>query len=470
MFDSFKNIYLVGIGGIGMSALARWFNTNGYFVAGYDRTSTKLCQELENEGIEIHYEDDISKIPVQIIQNPSEQTLVIYTPAIPKNHVEFDYLKEKDFLIKKRAEVLGMLTANHFTIAVAGTHGKTTTSSMIAHILKSAGYPSNAFLGGILKNYQSNLLLNTIPGKDPVMVVEADEYDKSFLQLNPSIAVVLSTDADHLDIYGDAENVSDTYAEFAKKTKENGSIFLKKGINLKLGRISPTIQVEYFALNEFCDYFAENIRIEGDIFYFDFIAGKEKIEEIKILVPGFHNVENAVLAISVALRLGIDKAQIKEAIGTYQGVRRRFDYISRGSVVYIDDYAHHPTEITAFLKSVRALYQGKKITAVFQPHLYSRTRDFLEGFAESLSIADEPVLLEIYPARELPIEGVNSENLLKKVNLENKKLVPKNELLKELEGRELEILVTIGAGDIDQYVDEIKQMIYAKQNTAITQN
>jgi UDP-N-acetylmuramate--alanine ligase len=452
MLQNYKNIYFLGIGGIGMSALARWFLANGYNVAGYDRTPTELTTQLTEEGADIHYTDDISLVPDVFKENIFE-TLVVLTPAMPQEHKEWAFFKENHYVIQKRAQVLGIISQNHFTIAVAGTHGKTTTSSFIAHILRQANKNVTAFLGGITKNYNTNLLLSNAPPKETLFVVEADEYDKSFLQLNPDIAVITSIDADHLDIYENAENVANTYESFAKKTKPKGQLFLHKSIPFDL--IVATL---YYHQTKKTDYYAENIKVENGHFVFDYISPKQKIENIVLSVVGFHNIENAIVALAVCESLGLDALQLKTGVSTFLGAKRRFDFWQReeGKPILIDDYAHHPTEITAFLTSVRALYPQKWITAVFQPHLYTRTRDFMNDFAKSLSLADEVILLPIYPARELPIEGVTSDILLEKITSKNKKVLPKNEIpayLKKLASRE--VICVMGAGDVDSILKQL---------------
>jgi UDP-N-acetylmuramate--alanine ligase len=462
-----SNVYFLGIGGIGMSALARWFKANGCFVAGYDRTPTSLTGQLQQEGIIIHFEDEIEQIP-QVFVQASPENLIIYTPAIPKDHLEYNYFNNNNFNLKKRSQVLGWLTQNLFTIAIAGTHGKTTTSSMVAHVLKSSGKNCTAFLGGITLNYNTNLLLND-PNheEEPIVVVEADEYDRSFLTLYPDIAVVNSVDADHLDIYGDAESVKTSYNEFINQVKPNGKLFLKKDIPLTTPA-DKSVKLYDFSASKTAYFQAKNIRIEDATFIFDFKSKEINIEDIRLQLPGYHNVENALVAMAVGLQTGISPEQVKQAIGSYSGVKRRFEYIIKTPyLVYIDDYAHHPAEIEALLTSVRALYPAKKITAVFQPHLYSRTRDFAEGFAQSLSLADQVVLLEIYPARELPIPGIDSKIIFDKVSASEKMICSKNNLLVQLNKLSIEVLVTIGAGDIDQYVAPIKE--YFKNKLSVNQ-
>lgn len=457
----YKFIYFLGIGGIGMSALARWFNVNGYEVAGYDRTPSPLTDALQNEGINIHFNDDIKEIPPQFLAQTA-QTLVVYTPAVPKDHVEFNYLKINGFEIQKRSQVLGTLSKNMRTIAVAGTHGKTSTSALIAHIIKDSGMNCAAFLGGITQNYQSNFLLNQ-PADDlskVPCVVEADEFDRSFLTLHPDIAVVTSTDADHLDIYGDHRSMLDSFGDFVGQIKPLGTFFMQSELDLAN---QSTAQVVRYGINSKTGVSAKNVRIQNAHFVFDLHYQNTTMEALVMQVPGFHNVENATAAVGVALELGISEAQIRNALSTFKGIKRRFEYhIQSEDVVMIDDYAHHPTEVTAFLKSVRALYPERKITAVFQPHLFTRTRDFADGFAESLSLADSLIMLDIYPARELPIEGVTSDIVFDKVTLTNKQLCAKADVLSAISDQTIEVLVTIGAGDIDRLIEPIKQLLFQK--------
>ncbi|GAB3784511.1 UDP-N-acetylmuramate--L-alanine ligase [Spirosoma horti] len=455
--NQFKYIYFLGIGGIGMSALARWFRVNGYAVGGYDKTPTALTEALEAEGMVIHFADDIEQIPAQFRENPAE-TLVIYTPAIPKTHSEYIYLTEQGFILQKRSQVLGLLAGQMTTIGVAGTHGKTTTSSMVAHILRDAGVNCAAFLGGITNNYGTNFLLNQ-PADDlrsVVCVVEADEFDRSFLTLFPTYAIVTSTDADHLDIYGAHDAVLDSFGKFVSQIEPEGVLFMKQGLSLA---DKTKASVRPYSLTE-GDYYSQNLRIEQATFIFDLVYPGGVITDIQLTVPGFHNVENAVAAGAVALEVGVSPEAIRLALNSYRGVRRRFEYILKtDSVVFIDDYAHHPAEVQAFLSSVKALYPDREVTAIFQPHLFSRTRDFAEGFAESLSLADHVILLDIYPARELPIEGVTSDLIFKDVHSKTKKKCTKAELPDVLRQMKPTLLVTIGAGDIDQMLIPLKNIL-----------
>jgi UDP-N-acetylmuramate--alanine ligase len=437
-----------------MSAIARWFRVQGFVVGGYDKTSTELTERLKEEGMDLHYDNQVGRIPTAFYKK--EETLVVLTPAIPKDNIELNYFQDSGYTIMKRSQVLGLLTKDMFTIAVAGTHGKTTTSSMTAHVLKAGGMKVNAFLGGITVNYESNLLIGE---KNGVVVVEADEFDRSFLTLYPNIAVITSTDADHLDIYGEADEVKKSFALFASQIKEGGKLFLREGLDIGQPK---EVEIRNYAYNG-KNIRTENLRVENGNFVFDYVSPTHKIENISMQVPGFHNAENALAAISIALEMGMEIAKVKAGIESFKGVKRRFQYIVRTEkIVYIDDYAHHPTEIEAFLKSVKKLYEGKKVTCIFQPHLFSRTRDFMDGFVESLSLPDKLILLDIYPARELPIEGVTSKVIFDKVTIKDKVLCTKIDLMSVLEKEETDILVTVGAGDIDTFVKPIKEMLTRK--------
>ena len=451
-------IYFLGIGGIGMSALARWFMHTGCQVSGYDKTTTPLTQKLTDEGASIHYQDELSNIPAEVLNN-KDKTLVIYTPAIPADLQEYNYLLKKKYTIIKRSAALGLLTKNMFAVAVAGTHGKTTTSSMIAHILNVAGKSSVAFLGGILQGYESNLLIEGDPTPETIAALEADEYDRSFLQLSPNIAVVTSADADHLDIYKSHHDLKLSFIDFVKKIENNGSLYANTSIISWISGHNLKAKTHSYGLSQ-GENKAANVRISGSNFMFDYIGANHHIDDISLPVPGYHNVENAIAAVSVASQLGVTDDTIKTALSTFKGVKRRFEYhINTGNLVYIDDYAHHPMEIKAFLSSVKALYPKKKITAVFQPHLFSRTKDFADGLAQSLDMADEVFMLNIYPARELPIEGVSAEMILQKMQSPHKSLVPDDKLLDTIAARHPEILLTIGAGNIDRFVLPIKQLL-----------
>ncbi|RRJ91889.1 UDP-N-acetylmuramate--L-alanine ligase [Paenimyroides tangerinum] len=440
-----KNVFFIGIGGIGMSAIARYFHRLGKNVAGYDKTRTHLTDELEAEGIAIHFEDNLELISKAFFDK--EETLVVITPAIPKNHSEWNYFIDNNFEIKKRAEVLGLITENSFCFAVSGTHGKTTTSSMLAHILFQNKVDVTSFLGGVLENYNSNLVGE---GKT-VTVVEADEFDRSFLHLHPNIACVISNDADHLDIYGTNDEIKKSFQEFADKVSDKENLFVADHVAIEGTKVG---------INSDTNIVAENLKIENGMRVFDLRFEGETIKDIHLQMPGEHNVLNASLAISMARKYGLTAKQIKDALATFSGVRRRFSFKVRNEdCVYIDDYAHHPTEINAVYDAVRELYPNKKIVAVFQPHLFSRTNDFMDDFATSLSKFDEIYLLDIYPARELPMEGVTSQVLLDKMKNENKFLISKEQLIQFVSETNEEVLVTIGAGDIGEMVDEIKEIL-----------
>jgi len=447
--ETIKNVYFVGIGGIGMSAIARYFKNIGKNVAGYDKTPTQLTNELVAEGIEIHFEDDCNLILPEY--KNSQETLVVFTPAIPKHHTELNYFLSHGFQVKKRAEVLGIITKDTFCFAVAGTHGKTTTSSILGHILYQCGVDVTAFLGGIAENYQTNLIGN---GKT-VTVVEADEFDRSFLQLHPNLACITSMDADHLDIYGDEQQVINSFTEFAHKvTPEH--LFVNNGVSLQAVKIG---------INDGSDFQALNVCIKDGWYVFSIKTPTTQIDQVKFALPGHHNLTNALLAFAMAYTYGIDATKIVAALATFTGVRRRFSYqIRTDKMVFIDDYAHHPTEINAVHQAVRELYPGKKVLAVFQPHLYSRTRDFIDGFAESLAQFDALFLLDIYPARELPIEGVTGQWLLEKITHANKKLINKSDLIDALATAHFDVLVTLGAGDLGEMIYDIKSALNAKKN------
>jgi UDP-N-acetylmuramate--alanine ligase len=445
--SNIQRVYLVGIGGIGMSGLARYFAHLGCAVCGYDKTSTPLTTALSKEGIEIVFEDNSGLIPDEF-HSPDEHTLIIWTPAIPKNSEILNFFIDKGFKLFKRSQVLGILSEGMYTIAVAGTHGKTTTSCMVAHILKHSGKDCSAFLGGIASNYNTNVLY----GKNNIMVVEADEYDRSFLTLHPDIAILTSMDADHLDIYGDHDHLNESFRLFVSQLKPNGNVIAKEGLD-----IDSTLK---YSIKEETDVYAENIRIENGEFYFDFINEAVSIDNIHLGIPGIHNVENAVAAIQAALLVDVEPEKIKAALTAFRGVKRRFEYhVKTAEHVYIDDYAHHPEELRAAISSVKRIYPDKKLTAIFQPHLFTRTRDFADGFAEVLSIVDELILLEIYPARELPVEGVTSKMLLDKITLADKKILTKAETLAHIKAEMPELVLTVGAGDIDQLVEPLKQIL-----------
>lgn len=453
---NYDNIYFLGIGGIGMSAIARYFKANGKNVSGYDRTPTHLTDELRNEGIKIHFDDNVLSIDPLVLKD-KEKSLIVYTPAIPVDNKELIYLKEHGYELKKRSEVLGIITANNITMAVAGTHGKTTTSTLLAHILKASNYDCTAFLGGISTNYNSNLLLGTRG-----VVVEADEYDRSFLTLHPDLAIVTSVDADHLDIYGSHEFMKESFELFIKKLKDVSVLISKLGLDYNIRENENTAVYFYSLKDHQADFYGENFRIVDGKYIFDFKSCIRDINNVELGLPGLHNVENAIAAMAAAQAMEIDNEQIKNACASFKGVKRRFEtHINTEAITYIDDYAHHPTELAAAIGAARELYPDKKITGIFQPHLFSRTRDFADDFAKSLDMLDECILLDIYPARELPIEGVSSEMLLAKMKLQNKRISTKYNLVKDFTKDGIEVLMTLGAGDIDTLVEPIKMKLLA---------
>jgi UDP-N-acetylmuramate--alanine ligase len=434
-------VYFIGIGGIGMSAIARYFASNGKKVAGYDKTPSQITLELEDLGVEIHFEDALKNIPISFLKK--ETTLIVYTPAVPENHIELNYFLDNNFTVLKRSEILGKITETTFCLAVAGTHGKTTTSSILGHIMAEVN--ATSFLGGIAENYNSNLIL----GEDKVSVVEADEFDRSFLKLSPNIACVTSMDADHLDIYGDSEALDESFIEFTNEVSD--TLIIAKGL--------PLNGLTY-AVNEDADYKAYNLKIESGKYIFDVKTPSSEIKNIEFHLPGQHNVMNALAALSMADVYGVSLENIKQSLSTFKGVKRRFSYkIKTEDFVLIDDYAHHPTEINAVVTSVREMYPNEKVLVVFQPHLFSRTRDFIEDFALALSKFDEVLLLDIYPAREEPIDGVNSEWLLNKLTLKNKKLTKKNNLVKDIKNSSAKVVVMLGAGDIGVMINEVTSQL-----------
>jgi UDP-N-acetylmuramate--alanine ligase len=442
-----KKVYLVGIGGIGMSGLARYFSHLGCRVCGYDKTPTDLTAALQRERMDIVFEDYAALIPGDF-SNPDESTLVIFTPAIPKDAEILKFFVSRGFELFKRSQVLGLISKGMFTIAVAGTHGKTTTSTMIAHILKDAGVDCSAFLGGISSNYQSNVLY----GQTDVVVVEADEYDRSFLTLHPNMAIITSMDADHLDIYGDHAQLTESFRLFASQVKPGGVLVHRKGLPLDKGYT--------YSIHEAADAVGKNIHVADGDFYFDFENNDISITGIKMGIAGTHNVENAVAAIEAALFLKVSPKAIKSALGSFKGVKRRFEYIVKTPQhIYIDDYAHHPEELKAAISSVKKLYPGKKLTTIFQPHLYTRTRDFADGFAKALDLSDELLMLDIYPARELPIPGVDAGMILSRMKMRNKRKCTKQEALAIVQLEKPELLLTVGAGDIDQLVEPLKNAL-----------
>ncbi|MEC7262533.1 MAG: UDP-N-acetylmuramate--L-alanine ligase [Bacteroidota bacterium] len=441
------SVYFIGIGGIGMSALARYFNFIGMEVAGYDKTPTPITEGLEEIGIAVHFEDNVDLIP-ETFKHP--QTLVVYTPAVPSYHSELNFYKNNGFQIKKRSEVLGIITKDSFCLAVAGTHGKTTTSAILAHLLKECGLPFTAFLGGVSEDFNSNFVLD---GTE-YSVVEADEFDRSFLRLSPTVACITSMDADHLDIYGTKEELHHSFREFAGKIKPGGKLFVRKGLPM---------EGITFGIEDGSDFCIENIDIEHGTYIFDLVTPSEVIKNVKFNKPGRHNLLNGLAAFGMAVQTGCPPHRLAEALASFKGVQRRFSYqIKEKDFVFIDDYAHHPTEIDAVYQAIREMHPGQKITVIFQPHLFSRTRDFVDDFAASLSQFDEIILLEIYPAREEPMEGVTSSWLLGKIENPNKKLVQKSALLNEIKNCKTGVLVALGAGDIGMEVPKIKkELAYA---------
>lgn len=462
-YNSISRVYFIGIGGIGMSALARYFRSKNVVVSGYDKAATRLTRQMEAEGIAIHYEDSVDMID-------KNADLVVYTPAIPGDHKEFNFYKENKYEIVKRSDVLQQVTSSTFNICIAGTHGKTTISTMVAHVLRHSGYGCNAFLGGISVNYDTNFWSSDTN----VSVVEADEYDRSFLKLSPDIVLISAMDADHLDIYGTKENMEEAFIEFANMTKPGGVLLTKYGLpekDFKTGK-----HIRYSLQNDMADVYGSNNTMRAGGYEFNVIAKDWEIKNVKLHMGGMHNVENAVGAIAIAVELGINPLKIVNAVGTFKGVKRRFEYIIspleavhyRHNVIYIDDYAHHPAELEALIRGAKSLFSFKKCTVIFQPHLFSRTKDLAEDFAKSLDLADEVLLLPIYPARELPIEGVTSELILTKMQNENASVVSKERLLEYLKGTYLEtvdnssfgqVLITAGAGDIDQLIQPVKEIL-----------
>ncbi len=457
-FKNIKNIYFLGIGGIGMSALARFAKISGKNVAGYDLTETLLTRQLSEEGINIHYIEDINQFPITF--NNSD-TLIVRTPAVPDNHSEYIHLKKNNYQIVKRSELLGFLTSNRKCIAVSGTHGKTSVTTMLTLLLKESGIDTGAFLGGISKNFNSNLILPENP--DSIVVTEADEYDRSFLQLNPDIAIITSIDADHLDIYGDYKSLFEAFHQFISNVPDGGAVLFKKGIGVDTKRF---VNKKFFTYStkEEADFYTKNIKIINGAYQFDIVTPDAIIKDVRFNYPGRVNVENILAAFSAALLAGADPERIKEAATKYQGVQRRFDICFRSNnKLYIDDYAHHPEEIRATIESIKELYPGKKILGVFQPHLYSRTKDFVEEFARSLDLLDEVILMDIYPARELPIPGVTSEIITEKMKIKSRGIVKAENLISTLNEREFDILITMGAGNIDKYIKPICEMLENQQ-------
>lgn len=454
-------IYFIGIGGIGMSAIARYFLSTGCTVAGYDRTRSQLTDELESEGCSIHFDDNILKIPSEYkVKANIDQVLVIYTPAIPNDHLELSYFRENNFQIQKRSQVLGELTNGSSLIAVAGTHGKTTISTLIAHILSTSDIGCTAFLGGISKNYFSNF----ISGNTAISVAEADEYDRSFLWLHPEYAIITSVDSDHLDIYKDETNLKKSFLEFVNNIKDGGTLLVNDRVRLpEIKR--KNLSIFSYSLDHETDFFAANIRVEHGLYIFDFIGPNRIIDGIKMSFPGRINIENAIAAIGVSLQLGVSDNIIRKALESFTGIKRRFDIRYQSDVLtYIDDYAHHPVEIRSIILSVKELYKGQKLTGIFQPHLYSRTQDLYMDFAQSLDELDKLILLDIYPAREEPVPGVSSEIILNQVSIEEKMILSNEEALEYVQSMESGVLLTLGAGDIDKLARPIEKIFKERIN------
>lgn len=449
MATRYKNIYFIGIGGIGMSAIARYFKFKGLNVTGYDKTESELTDALQKEGIDVHYEDNTDFIPKDV-----ENTLVVYTPAIPHDMGELVYVQEHCYKVLKRSKVLGEITDGERCLAVSGTHGKTTTSTLTAHILKESGEGCSAFLGGISKNYDTNLLMS----HTDTVVVEADEFDRSFLQLHPEIAVITAMDADHLDIYGDLNHVHEAFKAFASQV--HGTVIAKLGLDITPADTSAKI-LTYHYNDSSADFYARNPKPDSlGYFSFDLVYPGGVIENIKCGTPGWVNVENGIAAAAICLTYGINSEKIRKALGTFQGVKRRLDiHLNTKKLSYIDDYAHHPKELSTAISSMRDIFPGRKLTAVFQPHLFTRTRDFADGFAEALSKVDKLILLDIYPAREEPIPGVTSEIIFDKVTAPEKVLLKKEELMDYLAKEPLDVLVTFGAGNIDRFIGPITELL-----------
>jgi UDP-N-acetylmuramate--alanine ligase len=452
-----SRVYFLGIGGIGMSALAKYFNAQNVTVSGYDKTSTTLTQEMERNGIKIHYTEDVQQLD-------KEAQLVVYTPAVPNDHAEFTFYRENNYTIVKRSDVLGEISKSSFNICVAGTHGKTTISTMIAHILRDSGYGCTAFLGGISVNYSTNFWSN----ENNVCVAEADEYDRSFLKLTPSIAVISAMDADHLDIYGTEEAMQDAFVEFSSRIKDGGTLITKYGLP-RSAQLKAFRHISYSLQNDMANAYATNIKMTHGTYEFDVMTKDWMIDNVILNMGGMHNVENSVAAIVVAHELGITNEKIRKSVENFKGVKRRFEYIiapAKGTndneVIYIDDYAHHPAELKALISGAKSLFNRKKCTVVFQPHLYTRTRDLAGEFAASLDLADEVILLPVYPAREKPIDGVSSSLILDKIENQNKKLLSEQQLLEYVKVHQPGVFITAGAGDIDQLVDPIRNILLRK--------
>lgn len=456
-FNNISNLYFLGIGGIGMSALARFSKAQGKNVAGYDLTPSPLTKKLEEEGIAVHYTDDINQLPNTY---QSVNSLVVRTPAVPESLNEYKWLSGRGYHIVKRSELLGFLTTGHYCVAVAGTHGKTSVSTMIAHLLYESGVDVGAFLGGISRNFDSNLVLPRY--QNSIVVTEADEFDRSFLKLSPSLSVVTSVDPDHLDIYGDFDAVKAAFAEFVMKTRKNGKVLFHKKANI-MHYLSHDIEASFYSIDEQADYYIKNLKINNGSYVFDMFTPYMVIHDVIMNYPGRVNLENMVGAAAAAIMAGADPMEVRKAVATFKGVTRRFDVrIKCGDIVYIDDYAHHPGELKATIESVQELYPDKKVLGVFQPHLYSRTKDFADGFAESLDLLDEAIVLDIYPAREEPIEGVNAEMIVDKMNLKERGIAALDNIVDVLKDKDFDVLLTMGAGNIDRIVGDIEKMLNEK--------
>ena len=455
-----KNIYFLGIGGIGMSGLARWCSKAGFNVSGYDLVETKLTQQLESEGIEVLNQDSVATLSSEYLEK--RETLVVFTPAIPNSSQLYQYFTKNDYRLIKRAVLLGEITENYFTIGVAGTHGKTTTSTMLAHLLKSSGDDCSAFLGGISTNYNTNVVISEDLTEDTRIVVEADEFDRSFLQLKPKMAIVTSVDPDHLDIYETGDLMIESFRQYVSSLPKNGRILLSEKIDLSVFQNELNgLNYSTYGFTESSDIIGKNVRVEDGAFVFDYVSDSHIIKGLKLYTPGFHNVENMLAAITLGLELGLSKNGIKNGINTFLGIKRRFEYIKKeNNFVFINDYAHHPTEIVSFLTSITELYPDKEVLAIFQPHLYSRTRDFSKGFGESLSLARNVFLLDIYPAREEPIDGVDSSLIFDSLTSPSKNMGDQRALLKYLKNNpKPEVVLTIGAGDIVEMIDPILEVL-----------
>ena len=454
---SYTSLYFIGAGGIGMSALVRYFLAKGYRVAGYDRTPSPLTAELQAEGLEIVYDESVDHIP-DYCRDPA-MTLVVYTPAIPATHAGLVYFREQGFRVIKRAELLGLITQSSKGLCFSGTHGKTTTSSMAAHIFHESPIGCNAFLGGILRNYDSNLILSD---HSPFTVIEADEYDRSFHWLHPYMAVVTATDPDHLDIYGTEEAYLESFAHFTSLIQPGGCLVMKRGIKL-VPRVQEGVKVYTYSARDGGDFHAGNIRVGNGTIVFDFVAPDGVVADVELGVPVDINIENAVAAMAIARLNGVADDDMRRAMASFRGAKRRFEFwVKRDDRVMIDDYAHHPDELKASIRSVRALYPGRKLTVIFQPHLYSRTRDFAPQFAEALSMADQVILLDIYPAREQPIPGVTSQIIFDKITCREKELCLREKLLERIKECNFDVLLTMGAGDIDRLLPQIASIVEAK--------